>query len=197
MNLKRCTYNSHLKTTIMRKGVLITIILAVAAIAMGSLGGCKSYKEAMANDSKQDSIAGIVAREIIEQQTFLMKGTRLTIKSYNFPNINSSTNFVQVAGDKGAVQISPAFTGGPNGVGGFTVDGTVSNYKVTQRKNGDVVIAFHLGAPVGSCDVSITMYANSARCMANINSTFRSGRVTLYGNIIPVDNSVFQGRYPF
>ncbi|MCC8117407.1 MAG: DUF4251 domain-containing protein [Bacteroidales bacterium] len=181
----------------MRKGVIFTIILAVVAIALGSLGGCKSYKEAMANDSQQDSIAGIIAREIVDQQTFLLKGSRLTIKNYNFPNINSSTNFIQVNGDKGAVQVSPAFSGGPNGVGGFTVDGSVSNYKVTERKNGDIVISFHLGAPVGSCEVSITMYSNSARCVANINSTFRSGRAILYGNIIPVDNSVYQGRYPF
>lgn len=179
----------------MRKSIVI--LLSIAAVLAFCVSGCKSYKNAMAEESYQDSIASIVARQVIDEQTFLLKGDRLTIKNYNFPYVNSSTNFIMIDGNKGIVQVSPAFSGGPNGVGGFTVDGTVSKYEVNHKKSGQVRISFHLSAPIGSCDVQITVYKHSAQCFASINSTFRSGRATLYGSIIPNDDSVYKGRSPF
>lgn len=49
--------------------------------------------------------------------------------------VNSNTNFVSVKGDKAVVQV--AFNipvGGPNGIGGVTVDGSVSDYEVKTDK---------------------------------------------------------------
>lgn len=180
----------------MRKCAILIFTILIAALA-ASITGCKSYNESVKEDSRQDSIAGILARHLVEQQEFLLKGDRLTIKSHNFPYVNSTTNFIQVNGHEGTVQVSPAFSGGPNGVGGFTVTGTVTKYEVKQLSKGQVRVSFHISAPIGSCEVSITVYAHSAQCVANINSTFRSGRASLYGRMIPIDNSVYQGRYPF
>ncbi len=179
----------------MRKSIFF-LMAFVAAMAC-CLGGCKSYKNSIKEGNTQDSIAGIIAREVVPQQAFLLKGERLTIKRFSFNYVNNSTNYIEVNGNKGVVQVSPAFSGGPNGVGGFTVEGTVTQFSSKELKNGDMRVSFHLSAPIGSCEVAITIYKESAKAVANINSTFYSGRATLYGNVIPIDNSVFQGRYPF
>lgn len=161
------------------------------------LSGCHAVKKANSEGNRQDSIAGIFAREIIEEHTFLFKVDRITIKNYNFLNINSATNFILIDSEKGIVQVSPGNYGGPNGVGGFTVDGKVSKYEIKTTKKGETHVTFHLSAAIGSCDVNIMIYKDSAKGIARVSSTFRNGKAILYGEVTPIDNSIFQGRYPF
>lgn len=53
--------------------------------------------------------------------------------------VSSNTNFVGLDGDKAVVQV--AFNvpfSGPNGLGGITVDGNASNYKVNAARKSKV-----------------------------------------------------------
>ena len=60
-----------------------------------------------------------------------MEADHVVFKYGNMAYVNSNTNFVSVKGDKAVVQV--AFNipvSGPNGIGGVTVDGSVSDYEV-------------------------------------------------------------------
>lgn len=75
------------------------------------------------------------AKEAIDNQTFVLEADRVYFKYGISAFVSSNTNFVGLDGDKAVVQV--AFNvpfSGPNGLGGITVDGNASNYKVKTDK---------------------------------------------------------------
>lgn len=75
------------------------------------------------------------AKEAIDNQTFVLEADRVYFKYGTSAFVSSNTNFVGLDGDKAVVQV--AFNvpfSGPNGLGGITVDGNASNYKVKTDK---------------------------------------------------------------
>ena len=71
------------------------------------------------------------ARQAIENKAFTLEADRVIFKRGRNAFVSSNTNFVMVDGDKSSVQVAfniPA--SGPNGLGGVTVDGNVSGYKI-------------------------------------------------------------------
>ncbi|MCD8386042.1 MAG: DUF4251 domain-containing protein [Bacteroidales bacterium] len=173
------------------------VILLVATAMIAAAGsGCKALKGSE-ESAKADSINYVVGKALIENQTFLMSVNRVMIMNVTIPSVTPTTNFILVMGDKGVVQLSPGHSGGPNGVGGFTVKGNITDYKYSVNKNGEVNLQFHLSAPIGSCDVQATMVKGSNRATAFVQSTFHRGRTTMYGTIQPIDDSYFEGHSIF
>ena len=79
-----------------------------------------------------DSIASVQARAALQNQDFVLEADNVTFKNGSTVFVNSSTNFISVKGNRAVVQISPSnFSSGPNGVGGITVDGMISDQQIT------------------------------------------------------------------
>ena len=79
------------------------------------------------------------AKEAIDNQTFVLEADRVYFKYGTSAFVSSNTNFVGQDGDKAVVQV--AFNvpfSGPNGLGGITVDGNASNYKVNAARKSKV-----------------------------------------------------------
>ena len=79
------------------------------------------------------------ARQAIENKAFTLEADRVIFKRGRNAFVSSNTNFVMVDGDKSSVQVAfniPA--SGPNGLGGVTVDGNVSGYKIKTDKKGSI-----------------------------------------------------------
>ncbi|MCC8070372.1 MAG: DUF4251 domain-containing protein [Bacteroidales bacterium] len=164
-------------------------------IISSSTTGCKVLKTDP-NAVRADSINHLVALALIDSQQFVMTFDRVQVKNTFLNTLNSATNFVLVNGQEAVVQFSPAYGGGPNGVGGFTVKGKVTGYQVSQANKGIINVSFHVGANVGACDVQIQLMPESNRTVSYINSTFHSARILVYGTILPLDDGYIQGRYP-
>ena len=74
-------------------------------------------------------------RRITSAEQFQINLDRVYFKYGTSAFVSSNTNFVGLDGDKAVVQV--AFNvpfSGPNGLGGITVDGNASNYKVKPTK---------------------------------------------------------------
>ena len=84
---------------------------------------------------------------------------------------------------------------GPNGLGGVTVDGNVSGYKIKTDKKGTMYLTMSVMGVGISAQVSITLPHGSNNATVDIRPNFNSNRLTLSGELLPLDKSnVFKGR---
>jgi hypothetical protein len=112
--------------------------------------------------------------------------------------LNPTINFVGVNGDEGALQLG--FNGliGWNGVGGVTVDGSVTKYEVKEGKDNSaptVNLRFQ-GRAVGSATISVTVNT-SGQATARVNGDFGE-RITFSGMLKSLEESnVYKGQSLF
>lgn len=138
------------------------------------------------SDELMDSLSRYQAGNSIDGRSFVMEADAVTFKNGTRVIVNSVTNFISVDGDRGVVQISPsAFTSGPNGMGGITVDGTVSGYEVKTDKKGVTRISMNISGIAINARVDITLYSDSNDAYAVVSPNFNSQTVRLEGKIVP------------
>ena len=142
-----------------------------------------------------DSIAGVQAAAAVKNQDFVLEADQVTFKNGNTVLVNSSTTFVSVKGNRAVVQISPSnFSAGPNGVGGVTVDGTVSGMQRMIDRKGNTTVSFNVMGIGINAQIEIYMTQGTNRASATIYPNFNSNTVWIEGEIVPYANSdVFEG----
>ena len=143
-----------------------------------------------------DSLFAVEAIQAINEKAFTLEADQVVFKYGNMAYVNSNTNFVSVKGDKAVVQV--AFNipvSGPNGIGGVTVDGSVSDYEVKTDKKGNLSLSMNVMGTGISARVNISMPKGTNKATVEINPNFNSNRMTLNGVVLPIQkSSVFMGR---
>ena len=144
------------------------IILLVSVV----LFGCVGYAQAQTSEKKlsrqerkeakraMEQALFEEAKQAIENKSFTLEADQVIFKRGRTAFVSSNTNFVTVNGNKGSVQV--AFNipvSGPNGLGGVTVDGNVSGYKVTTDKKGNIRLAMNITGVGISAQVNISLAA--------------------------------------
>ena len=142
-----------------------------------------------------DSLASIQAIAAMRNQDFVLLIDNVTFNNGNTVFVNSSVNFLSVKGDRAVVQISPSnFASGPNGVGGVTVQGTISGLQIRHDKNGNMNMSFNVTGIGINAQIEIYTYLGTNQASATVYPNFNSNTVWVQGNIVPYENStVFQG----
>lgn len=142
-----------------------------------------------------DSIAGVHGLASLKNRDFVLEASSITFKSGATEYVNPSTNFISVKGNRAVVQISPnPYVAGPNGVGGVTVDGSVSDFKVITDARGKTTVSMNVTGIGINAQVEIYMCPDSDKASATVYPNFNSNTVWLQGNIVPYENSnVFEG----
>lgn len=136
------------------------------------------------------------ARKAIDEKTFVLEADQVVFKHGENAFVSSTTNFVGVNKDEAAVQIAfniPA--SGPNGLGGITVEGRVTDYQVKTDKKENISVSMNVMGTGISARVDITLPKGSNRATVTVLPNFNSNRLTLIGKLIPMNESnVFKGR---
>ena len=142
-----------------------------------------------------DSIAGVQAAAAVLNRDFVLEADQVTFKNGNTVFVNSSTTFISVKGNRAVVQISPSnFAAGPNGVGGVTVDGSISGMQRMVDKKGRTTISFNVMGIGINAQIEIYMTPGTNQASATIYPNFNSNTIWIDGNIVPYENSdVFEG----
>ena len=142
-----------------------------------------------------DSIAGVQAAAAVQNRDFVLEADQVTFKNGNTVFVNSNTTFVSVKGNRAVVQISPSnFAAGPNGVGGVTVDGSISGMQRMVDKRGNTTISFNVTGIGINAQIEIYMTPGTNRASATIYPNFNSNTLWVEGEIVPYNNSdVFEG----
>ena len=142
-----------------------------------------------------DSIAGVQAAAAVQNRDFVLEADQVTFKNGYTVFVDSNTTFISVKGNRAVVQISPSnFASGPNGVGGVTVDGSISGMQRMVDKKGNTTISFNVTGIGINAQIEIYMSPGTNSASATIYPNFNSNTVWVEGNIVPYENSgVFEG----
>ena len=142
-----------------------------------------------------DSIAGVQAAAAVLNRDFVLEADQVTFKNGNTVFVNSSTTFISVKGNRAVVQISPSnFSSGPNGVGGVTVDGSISGMQRMVDKKGRTTLSFNVMGIGINAQIEIYMTPGTNQASATIYPNFNSNTVWIEGEIVPYETSdVFEG----
>ena len=142
-----------------------------------------------------DSLAAVQGRAALVNQDFVLEATSITFKNGTTTFVNTTTNFISLKGNKAVVQISPSnFASGPNGVGGVTVEGNVSDLTVRTDNKGRTTLSMNVMGIGINAQVEVYMYPNTNRASATDYPNFNSNTIWIQGTIVPYENSnVFEG----
>ena len=142
-----------------------------------------------------DSLAGVQASAALRNQDFVLEAQTVQFRNGNTVFVNSTTNFISVKGSRAVVQISPSdFASGPNGVGGVTVEGTISGWQTSVGPKGNVTTSFNVMGIGINAQIEIYTTPGTNQATATIYPNFNSNTVWVQGDIVPYENSnVFEG----
>ena len=142
-----------------------------------------------------DSLASVQARAALRNQDFVLEADNVQFRNGNTVFVNSSTNFISVKGNRAVVQISPSnYSPGPNGVGGVTVDGSISGQQIIRGKDGRITFSMNVMGIGINAQVEIYMFPGSNKASATVYPNFNANTVWLSGKIVPYESSnVFEG----
>ncbi len=176
----------------------LLLLIAVFAAMMTSCSTLtpeqKAAKEAQkAIEARQDSIRHDLAVKALEKMDFVLEADRLIFKRGRPAYVSSATNFISSVNGKTTVQVAPFNVGGPNGVGGVTVEGIASNIK-TDNNKGTYTMSMSVTGNGISAVISITVIKGTDRATAVVSPNFNSNRVTLEGTLYPAAQSnIYKG----
>ena len=158
----------------------------------------KKEREARrAIETQIDSIAFMKAVNALEEGEFVLEANNVTFPNGLVRFVSSNTNYVQMDNGEGVVQTAFsnfAYSPGPNGLGGVTVEGKISSPTLNKDKDGNVYYTFNIQGIAISATVSISLTAGTNNACAQISPNFNGNNMTMTGNLIPISESdVFQG----
>lgn len=141
-----------------------------------------------------DSVAAAKAVNALDSLNFVMEVDRLADKYGNLAFVTSTTNFIKLHDSECTVQIAPFNGGGPNGVGGITLDGRASNINMQTDKRGNITYSMMVQGAAISAMVTISLNKGSNEASATVTPNFNSNSITMTGQILPPKESrIFKG----
>ena len=157
----------------------------------------KEREERRALEVQQDSVAYLKAVEALKTGSFVLEANNVTFPNGITRYVSSSTNYVQVDNGEGIVQTAFsnfAYSPGPNGLGGVTVQGNISGLKLKEDKDGNYFYSYTIQGVAISATVFITLTGGTNQASVNISPNFNNNNMTMTGVLLPLDESdVFQG----
>ena len=170
-------------------------IKADSTLAAKAKADAKALKKIQKElEAKQDSIAYVNAVKALDSLEFVLEADKLVFKYGDMAFVQSNTNFIALSDDNAVVQVAPYNAGGPNGVGGITLEGRASNITMRTDKKGTITYSMNVQGAAISAVVTITLPKGTNWAAAVIEPTFSSNRITLSGKIVPRKSSrVFMG----
>jgi hypothetical protein len=164
-----------------------------------TFAGCKTTQFSdgarLSNDELNSNLY-FEAAQAVENNSFVFEIDKATFRSGNTAYLFSHLNFIEVKGKRGVIQVAfDTSRPTPNGLGGITVDGHISNVKVSKNDKGTINYSFNVQGISVSAQVWITLYPGSNYAAATVSPNFNSNKINFSGKIVSLDNSrVFKGR---
>jgi len=152
-----------------------------------------AHKKAIAAENHQLFEEAVQA---LKDGYFVIEADQLLFPQGLTKFVSGLTNFISMNDGKAVIQIATSnFRPGPNGVGGITVEGNVSNITMSTDKKGIVYYNFMDQGIAVSATVNIQLVGDGNRATVTIYPNFNSNNLTLTGRLVPYDQSnVFQGQ---
>lgn len=136
------------------------------------------------------------AVQALKDGKFVLEADRVEFPHGHFVYVTSTTNFVSMEDGRATIQLAfDGASGGPNGIGGITVEGNTSNVEMKTDKKGNVTYSMMVQGVAVSAKVTFLMAKGTSKCSATVSPNFNSRTVSFTGILYPAEQSnVFKGR---
>lgn len=173
----------------MKKLVLFLMFILSANLMIGqnkeddsSLS--KREKRKAKDEQKYQQIKGM-----LQNKNFVLEANTLLDKYGNRVIVSSGINFVSVDSTEAIIQVGSINNSGPNGVGGVTAKGKISEWQIDEnKKNHSFYIRMNVMSPIGIYDVSFSI-SSSGKATAQLTG-LSAGQLTFDGDIVPWEQSI-------
>jgi hypothetical protein len=131
---------------------------------------------------------------MVKSATFVLEADMLYDRYGNSRVVQYTINFISADSTRGVIQVGNNADLGRNGLGGVTIDGSISSYEYTlNEKRQTYNISYVLRSPVGSYDIHMTVQPNG-RADARVSGNFSGGSLRYSGRLVhPAESRVFKG----
>jgi hypothetical protein len=187
-----------LKENTMKRSIILLVVILISIPAWNQELSKKEQKK-LVKELKKEQKAEEEARKaeiikiMVEHGRFVLEADQLRGKGGTIINVSSPINFIACDSVRGVIQIGNEGYVGINGVGGITIEGPISNYKVVRNsKNGSYRVSYNVLSSSGTYDVSMSVFGEG-KADAVISSNW-PGRLNYLGYLIPPSLSkVYKG----
>lgn len=130
---------------------------------------------------------------LLDSRDFVLEADFLQDRYGNRVFVSSIINFIAIDSTEAVIQIGSNHSFGPNGLGGVTAKGKITNWELkTNEKNKSFRLTVNVMTNIGLYDVNFSISA-SGRATALLTG-LRRGNLSFEGNLIPLQESyVFEG----
>jgi hypothetical protein len=168
------------------------IIFSLSIIVV--LTGCNSSRNIRNNMSQEELVT--LAAAAVNNHNFVLEADYIIPRVGPSIFVSSNTNFIAIQGNKATIQLAlNSQFSGPNGIGGITLDGNITNEKITTDKKGNIYYTSNVQGAVLSASISLTLPNGTDRCTATVTPNFSGNIITFSGHIVPTTMSnVYKGQ---
>lgn len=193
----------------MKKLMLIALLITSAGLSVSYAQSSNSSRHAerkaqrdaeraqmKAQEAAENAVSYEDAVQALNNRKFVLEADQVIFRNGQSAFVTSNTNFVWVNEEKGTVQVAfnTAYPG-PNGIGGITVDGSVSDFKATTDKRGNINCQFSIQGIGISAQVFLSLTNGGNKASVDINPNFNGNTMTLSGKLLPLkQSSIYKGR---
>ncbi|CAN5553068.1 DUF4251 domain-containing protein [soil metagenome] len=178
--------------------ILVLIFIFSAGIGMAQAGEKEDRKVKRAEKMRLKEEEANLNQEkflsLVNDQDFVLETYALFGRYNSRIGVSPNTNFISIHGDQLTLQTGNGITHGYNGVGGITINGRITNYKVkTSKNNKNLSVMVQYTSPaLGHSTLNLNIQSNgSARAFVTDNW---GGRATFQGEIVSPENArIYKG----
>lgn len=175
------------------KKLALLLILAVSAT------GIFAQKEDSKMTRKEKRKAKLekqykYTKELLEEKNFVLESDFIENRYGNRTSVSSSINFVKVNSAEAVIQVGSNHRMGPNGVGGITAKGKITNWELEpNEKKKTFRLTMTILTNIGSYDVHF--FISPDRQATARLSGMSAGKLTFDGDIVALNESaVYEGQ---
>lgn len=148
-----------------------------------------------AAEQHRDSVAYHKAIVALKEGAWVLEASNINFVNGITRFVTPSTNYISCRDNEGVIQTAySSFNYSPNGLGGVTVQGTVSNERTSTDKHGNVYYSYYIEGSAVSATVYVTLTGGTNQASAIVNPNFTGRSMTFDGYLIPYSEAtIFQG----
>ena len=154
----------------------------------------ETRKERKEREKKEQAALYEVAKQMINDSSFIIPVDRIVLKGGVSANVVSTINFIKIYKSNGVLQIAPTHSTslGANGLGGITMNGNITKYEIND-KGKKMYLAVYLKDTLGHAIMNISLYGGS-NVTVDVSGMYSGPAFTMYGTINPLgDVHIFEG----
>lgn len=129
------------------------------------------------------------AYQALKDLDFVLEAHTLQSKRGRTINVSDNLNFISVDKEEAVLQLAFKGYGGPNGLGGITLKGKISQKEYRTDKHGNKYLKFNVMGAVLNAEVRISLNASGNYADAHVDAATTSGKIQFRGILVPSDNS--------